>query len=89
MADLGVNTTNSILDKLRAKVKEEKIKDPLACRELLINSIKEQMTVDEAAYDFENKKSIILVMGVNGVGKTTTAGKLADSLRVRKKVILL
>lgn len=89
MADLGVNTTNSILDKLRAKVKEEKIKDPLACRELLINSIKEQMTVDEAAYDFENKKSIILVMGVNGVGKTTTAGKLAGQLKGQGKKVIL
>lgn len=89
MADLGVNTTNSILDKLRAKVKEEKIKDPLACRELLINSIKEQMTVDEAAYDFENKKSIVLVMGVNGVGKTTTAGKLAGQLKGQGKKVIL
>ena len=45
------------------------IKDPQECREILINTIKEQMDVKETAYDFENKKSIILVMGVNGVVK--------------------
>ncbi|NLO09393.1 MAG: signal recognition particle-docking protein FtsY [Clostridiales bacterium] len=89
MADLGVNTTNAILDNLRAKVKEEKIKDPIECREHLINSIKEQMSVKAADYDFENKKSIILVMGVNGVGKTTTVGKLAGQLREEGKKVIL
>jgi fused signal recognition particle receptor len=89
MADLGINTTTLILDNLRAKVKEQKIKDPEECRELLINSIKEQMTVNEAAYDFESKKSIILVMGVNGVGKTTTVGKLAGQLRNQGKKVII
>ncbi len=89
MSDLGVNTTSEILDNLRAKVKEDKIKDPIECRELLVNSIKEQMSVKEAAYDFENKKSIILVMGVNGVGKTTTVGKLAGQLREQGKKVIL
>lgn len=89
MADLGIKTTSAILDNLKAKVKENKIKDPLECRELLINSIKEQMTVDEAAYSFENKKSIILVMGVNGVGKTTTVGKLAGQLKEHGKKVIV
>lgn len=89
MADLGVNTTAAILDKLREKVKENKIKEPNECRELLINSIKEQMSVEEAAYDFENKKSIILVMGVNGVGKTTTVGKLAGQLKEQGKKVIV
>ena len=89
MADLGINTTTAILDNLRARVKEEKIKDPMECRELLINSIKEQMNVNEAAYDFEIHKSIILVMGVNGVGKTTTVGKLAGQFKEQGKKVIL
>ncbi len=89
MADLGINTTTAILDNLRKKVKEEKIKDPLACRELLVNIIKEQMTVNETAYEFENKKSIILIIGVNGVGKTTTVGKLAGQLKSQGKKVLV
>lgn len=89
MADLGMHTTTAILDNLRAKVKEEKIKDPSQCRELLINSMKEQMTAGETAYDFEHKKSIILVMGVNGVGKTTTVGKLAAQLKEQGKKVIV
>jgi fused signal recognition particle receptor len=89
MADIGINTTSAILDNLREKVKENKIKDPLECKELLINSIKEQMSVNEAAYDFENSKSIILVMGVNGVGKTTTVGKLAGQFKEQGKKVIV
>ena len=89
MADIGINTTSAILDNLRAKVKEEKIKDPQECREILVNSIREQMTVNNADYDFEDKKSIILVMGVNGVGKTTTVGKLAGQLRDNGKRVIV
>lgn len=89
MADLGINATTSILDNLRAKVKEDKIKDPLECRDVLINTIKEQITVKETAYDFESKKSIILVMGVNGVGKTTTVGKLAGQLKGQGKKVIV
>lgn len=89
MADLGINTTNAILENLRAKVKENKIKDPAECRELLISSMKEQMEVEETAYEFENRKSIVLVIGVNGVGKTTTIGKLAGQLRAQGKKVIL
>ena len=80
MADLGVTTTESILDGLRAKVKEQHIKEPAECRQLLMDTIREQMAVPEDAYEFENKPSVILMVGVNGVGKTTTAGKIAGSL---------
>lgn len=89
MADIGINTTSAIINNLRIKVKELKIKDPSECREILIDGIKEQMTVNEAAYDFENKKSIILVMGVNGVGKTTTVGKLAGQLKDQGKKVIV
>ncbi len=89
MGDLGINTTNSIMENLRNKVKEEKIKYPAECKALLINSIKEQMDLGENAYEFENKKSVVLVIGVNGVGKTTSIGKLADQLREQGKSVLL
>ena len=62
-------------------MKDNKIKEPTECRELLIDSIKEQMHVEEHDYDFEDKKSAVLVVGVNGVGKTTSIGKLAGQLK--------
>lgn len=89
MADLGINTTTAIVENLRAKVKENKIKDPAECRELLINSMKEQMQLKETAYDFENKKSVVLLIGVNGVGKTTSVGKLAGQLKEQGKKVMV
>ena len=71
MGDLGVRATESIIEDLQRKVKEQHIKEPAECKELLIESIKEQMKVEETAYRFENEKSVVLVIGVNGVGKTT------------------
>ena len=71
MGDLGVQATYDILDDLKAKVKEKHIKEPMECRELLIESIKEQMDIGETAYEFENHTSVVMVIGVNGVGKTT------------------
>lgn len=89
MGDLGVKATEAILDDLRDKVKENHIKDPAACKQLLIDSIKEQMKVEETAYRFENEKSVVLVIGVNGVGKTTTVGKLAGKLKSQGKKVVL
>lgn len=89
MGDIGVRTTMKILDQLREKVKEQHIKEPTDCRELLIESIKEQMGVSENAYEFEEKTSVVFVIGVNGVGKTTTIGKLAGKLRAQDKKVIL
>lgn len=89
MGDLGVQATYDILDDLRAKVKERHIKEPADCRQILIDSIKEQMNVGETAYEFEEKKSVVMVIGVNGVGKTTTIGKLAGKLRSDGKKVIL
>ena len=89
MGDLGVKTTMEILDKLRERVREEHIKEPVECRQILIDSIKEQMNVGETAYNFENEKSVVFVIGVNGVGKTTTIGKLAGKLREQNKKVIL
>ncbi|GFI48888.1 MAG: signal recognition particle-docking protein FtsY [Dorea sp.] len=89
MGDLGVQAAYDILDDLKAKVKERHIKEPAQCRELLIESIKEQMDVGETAYEFEEKTSVVMVIGVNGVGKTTTIGKLAGKLRAQNKKVVL
>ena len=89
MGDIGVNATEKILERLREQVKERHIKEPAACKELLIESIREQMQVGETAYDFENEQSVVLVIGVNGVGKTTSVGKLAGILKDQGKNVLI
>ena len=89
MGDLGVNATYAVLDELRQKVKEQHIKNPVDCKQILIDSIKEQMRVEETAYEFENRTSVVLIIGVNGVGKTTTIGKLAGKLRAQNKKVVL
>ena len=89
MGDLGVNTTMEIIEKLREKVKEEHIKDPLECKQLLIDTITNQMDLGENAYDFEHEKSILMVIGVNGVGKTTSIGKLAGQFKNDGKRVVL
>lgn len=89
MADLGINTTTAIIENLRAKVKENKIKEPSECRQLLISSMKEQMQLKSTAYDFENRKSVVLLIGVNGVGKTTSVGKLAGQMKDKGKKVMV
>ena len=89
MSDVGINATTKIIDNLKEKVKETKTKDPSECRKLLMDSMKEQMSVPKDAYDFENKKSVVLLIGVNGVGKTTSIGKLAGQLKADGKKVLV
>jgi len=89
MGDIGVHATMDIIDDLKEKVRVNHIKEPVDCKEFLIQSIKEQMDVGEAAYEFEQKTSVVLVIGVNGVGKTTTIGKLAGKLRAQGKKVVL
>ena len=89
MGDIGINATTSILDRLKDQVKIRGIKDPKECKQLLIDTIKDQMTVDSTEYEFENRKSVILVIGVNGVGKTTSVGKLAGTLKDQGKKVIL
>lgn len=89
MGDIGVRATQEILDNLQQKVKENHIKQPQECKELLIQSIKEQMEVGETAYRFEHEKSVVLVVGVNGVGKTTSVGKLAGQLKAQGRKVVL
>jgi len=89
MGDLGVRTTTIILEELQEKVKEQNIKEPIECRQLLIDSIKEQMNVTEAAYEFEERTAVVFVIGVNGVGKTTTIGKLAGKFKEQNKKVVI
>lgn len=89
MGDLGIHATMKIIEDLKAKVKENHIKEPAECKQLLIDSIKEQMSIGDTAYEFENRTSVVLVIGVNGVGKTTTVGKLAGKLREEGKKVVL
>ena len=89
MGDIGVNATTAIVERLKQQVKEKHIKEPSECKQLLIESIKEQMQVDETAYDFEKEQSVIMVIGVNGVGKTTSVGKLAGKLKDQGKKVIL
>lgn len=89
MADIGIHTTEMIIEDLKVKVKENHLKEPAECREYLIRSIKEQMAVTDGAYEFENKKTVMLIIGVNGVGKTTSVGKLAGQYKNAGKKVLL
>ena len=89
MGDIGVKATEEILDDLREKVKEKKIKDPAQCRELLIEGIRNQMHSGQISYDFETRQSVVMVIGVNGVGKTTTVGKLASKLKASGRRVLM
>lgn len=89
MGDIGVKATEEILDKLREQVKENHIKEPALCKDFLIGNIKEQMQVGETAYEFEEEQSVVLVIGVNGVGKTTTVGKLAGQLKGQGRKVLI
>lgn len=89
MGDIGINATTAILENLKKQVAEQHIKEPIECKQLLIDSIKKQMYVDSTEYAFEDRKSVILVIGVNGVGKTTSVGKLAGKLKDQGKKVVL
>lgn len=89
MGDIGINATTKIIENLKVRVKEDKIKEPRECKQVLIDSIKKQMDVGEKAYEFENRKSVVLMIGVNGVGKTTSVGKLAGKLKEQGKKVVL
>ncbi len=89
MGDSGINATTNIIGALKEQVKEQGIKDPEECKQLLIDNIKKQMNASETAYEFENRTSVILVIGVNGVGKTTSVGKLAGKLKDQGKKVVV
>ncbi|MCR4929942.1 MAG: signal recognition particle-docking protein FtsY [Lachnospiraceae bacterium] len=89
MADIGVTTTGEIIEEIKTLVKVEHIKRPEDCREYLINLLSERLNIEGDRYVFEHEKSIIFVIGVNGVGKTTSIGKLAYNFKDDGKKVLI
>ncbi|MBQ1207369.1 MAG: signal recognition particle-docking protein FtsY [Lachnospiraceae bacterium] len=89
MADMGIHTTDAVMEKLRKEVSKQHLTKTSDCRELLIGIISEQMAVDETAYEFEHLPSVVLVIGVNGVGKTTSIGKLAGQMKAKGRKVLV
>lgn len=89
LSDIGVNATENIIDGLRREIKSRHLKKPSECGKVLMEQVREQMSTCDADYEFLNKKSIILVVGVNGVGKTTTIGKLASQFRSEGKKVMI
>lgn len=89
MGDVGVYAAQEILEKLRMQVKENRIKEPADCKQYLIKNIREQMDAPDTAYDFEKEQSVLFIIGVNGVGKTTSVGKLAGNLKAQGKRVII
>lgn len=88
MADVGVATSTEICDRLRKKIKETGVTDPNEIKGMMKEIIKEMLGEDEGL-NLNTKPSVILVIGVNGVGKTTSIGKIADSLKNDGKKVVL
>lgn len=88
-ADVGVNTTMEIIDKLRDKIKENKVTEPQDVKKELKNIVEDILTNENTILNVEKSPTIILMVGVNGVGKTTTIGKLANRYRQEGKKVLL
>ena len=89
LADVGVYTAEEVLDDLRDMIKDERIRNTEDCRKALARLIASKMEVDDHAYDYESGPAVILVIGVNGVGKTTFCGKYASQLKKSGKRVLL
>ncbi len=89
MGDIGITASTKIIEDLKEKVQYKRVRSPKECRKLLMESIEEQMDVGDSEYTFENRKSVVLIVGVNGVGKTTSIGKLAWSLKNQGRSVVL
>lgn len=89
LGDLGMETTEKVLDELRTRVKKNHVKARGECRVLLKEILKEEMALPEDAYAFTEEPSIVMLTGVNGVGKTTTVGKLAKKAKDQGKKVLI
>lgn len=88
-ADVGVNTTMDIIDKLRDKIKEKVITNPMDVRDELKSIVEDILCSENSQLDTDHSPTIILMVGVNGVGKTTTIGKLAYKYKKEGKKVLL
>ena len=88
-SDMGIETTETIIENLKDLIGDMEITKPADCKRYMCDCIKQQMRTNESDYDFEKKKSVVLVIGVNGVGKTTTVGKLAAKMRSKGKKVVI
>ena len=89
MSDIGMDTSLAIIDKLRQRIKKENIKDTEEVKDALKQIIQEIMDENDKVLNLNTKPSVILVIGVNGVGKTTSIGKIANSLKKQNKKVLM
>ena len=88
-SDMGIETTETIIDNLKDLIDDMEITKPFDCKRYMCDCIKQQMRTNDTDYDFEKKKSVVLVIGVNGVGKTTTVGKLAAKMQSKGKKVVI
>lgn len=90
-ADVGANTTMELIDRLRDRIKTERTKDPIEVKELLKDEIRKLMkeSVEDNSLIIDPSPAVILVVGVNGVGKTTTIGKLSNNFKNKGKKVLI
>ena len=88
LADTGMDTTLELVEELRRRVKEEHIKTVEEARACMCRCIADAMTVGDAGLDLSTRPSVVLFIGVNGVGKTTTIGKIGSQLRAERKKVL-
>lgn len=89
MSDVGVATSQEIIDRLKERLKEKKIKETVAAREELISIMTGLVDSENGTIDLEKTPTVILVIGVNGVGKTTSIGKIATLLKSKGKKVVL
>ncbi len=89
MGDMGAKVTEDVIEELKAAVKKNHVKEPSDCRELLIELLKDKVSIPEDAYEFTKRQSVVIFVGVNGVGKTTTVGKIASKLHQAGKKVLI
>ncbi len=91
MGDTGMETAEEMVEELKERVKKERVRDTKEAKKLLTTIMQEKLDAisSEADFDYEDKKSVVLVVGVNGVGKTTSAGKLAARYRALGRKVML
>ncbi len=88
-SDMGIETTETVIENLREIVEDLELTKPADCKKYMVDCFRQQMKVGNTAYEFEDRTSVVLVVGVNGVGKTTTIGKLAAKLKAKRKKVMI
>ncbi len=89
MSDIGMSTSVAIIEQLRERMKKEKIEEIEQVKDALREEMKKRLEVGDVSLKMETPLSVILVVGVNGVGKTTSIGKIANSLKKQGKTVVI